>query len=152
MAGRGASAVRSAAVAAAVEHDCREFFAISIRAMDASDIDLPPSALRSLLVLDDLRTCTLGELAEHLALSQSATSRAVDKLVARRLVTRRTASGDRRQVSLAATAAGRRATARLVARRREAIAETLAAMAPEARERLRSGLREFAVAARQGTG
>lgn len=135
--------------AAAVEHDCREFFAISIRAMEASDIDLPPSALRSLLVLDDLRTCTLSELADHLALSQSATSRMVDKLVARRLVSRRPAAGDRRQVSLAATAAGRRATARLVARRREAIAQTLAAMEPDACERLSSGLREFARVAQQ---
>jgi DNA-binding MarR family transcriptional regulator len=136
-------------VAAEVERHSRELFALSIHAMEAPEVDLRPSGLRALLVLDDLGACTLGELAEQLALSQSATSRLVDKLVTRTLVNRRTAASDRRQVELTATPAGRRATAHLVRRRREAIARTMTDMDPADREQLRAGLRAFAVVARQ---
>jgi DNA-binding MarR family transcriptional regulator len=134
--------------AAAVERDSRELFTLSIRAMEASEVDLRPSGLRALLVLDELGTCTLGELADQLALSQSATSRMVDKLVLRKLVNRRTAAHDRRQVSLTATVAGRRATAHLVRRRQEAISAAMASMDEVSREQLRLGLRAFAVVAR----
>lgn len=138
----------TASVAAAVEHDSRELFALSVRALEAPDVDLAPSGLRALLVLDDVGTCTLGELADQLALSQSATSRMVDKLVTRRLIVRHTASEDRRRVTLAATAAGRRATSRLVGRRRDAITSIVDKMTPQDREQLRAGLEAFATAAR----
>lgn len=134
--------------AAAVERDSRELFTLSIRAMESSEVDLRPSGLRALLVLDELGTCTLGELAEQLALSQSATSRMVDKLVLRKLINRRTASHDRRQVSLTATGAGRRATADLVRRRQEAISAAMSLMDDVSREQLRLGLQAFAVVAR----
>jgi DNA-binding MarR family transcriptional regulator len=135
-------------VAAAVEHDSRELFALSVRALEAHDVELPPSGLRALLVLDDIGTCTLGELADQLALSQSATSRMVDKLVTRRLIDRHTATEDRRRVTLAATGAGRRVTARLVRRRSAAITSILNNMAPEDRNQLQTGLKAFAAAAR----
>ena len=136
------------AIAAEVEHDSRELFALSIRAMEAPQVDLRPSGLRALLVLDDLGACTLGELAEELVLSQSATSRLVDKLVSRKLVNRRTAAGDRRQVALTPTAAGRRATTHLVRRRRDVISRTMALMDPADREQLHHGLQAFAAVAR----
>ena len=135
---------------AAVEWDSRELFTLSMRAMEATGVDLRPSGLRALLVLDAVGTCTLGELARQLALSQSATSRLVEKLVLRKLITRRTAVADRRQVRLAATPAGRRATARLVRCRQEAIAETMAQMDAAARQQLQAGLQAFAEAARRG--
>jgi DNA-binding MarR family transcriptional regulator len=141
-------AARELSGAAAVERDSRELFTLSVRAMEASEVDLRPSGLRALLALDELGSCTLGELADHLALSQSATSRLVDKLVLRKLINRRTASHDRRQVSLSATVAGRRATAALVRRRREAISVTMALMDGESREQLRIGLHAFADVAR----
>lgn len=136
-------------MAAAVEHDSRELFALSVRALEAHDVDLPPSGLRGLLVLDDIGSCTLGELADHLTLSQSATSRMVDKLVTRQLIDRQTATDDRRRVTLAATTTGREVTARLVRRRRDAITTLLDKMAPEDRAQLRAGLRAFAAAARR---
>lgn len=134
--------------AAAVERDSRELFTLSVRAMEAAEVDLRPSGLRALLVLDELGTCTLGELADQLALSQSATSRMVDKLVRRKLVNRRTAPHDRRQVSLTSTVAGRRATGQLVRRRQEAISAAMSLMDEESREQLSLGLRAFAAAAR----
>lgn len=138
--------------AAAVERDSRELFTLSIRAMEATEVDLRPSGLRALLVLDEVGACTLGELADHLALSQSATSRMVDKLVARRLVNRRTATHDRRQVTLTPTPAGRRATGRLVRSRQEVISATMAHMDADARHQLQAGLRAFADAARRPRG
>jgi DNA-binding MarR family transcriptional regulator len=134
--------------AAAVERHSRELLVLTIRAMEAADVDLRPSGLRALLVLDDFGPCTLGELAERLALSQSATSRMVDKLVVRKLINRRTATSDRRQVALTPTSAGRRTTARLVQRRREAIAAIMSAMDGGSREQLGAGLEAFADAAR----
>jgi DNA-binding MarR family transcriptional regulator len=142
------SGARPMSIAAAVERDSRELFALSIRAMESRDVDLRPSGLRALLVLDELGSCTLGELSEQLVLSQSATSRLVDKLVLGRLVSRRTAAGDRRQVTLCATAAGRRATASLIRRRCEAISQTMAVMSTQDRDALRTGLRAFAGATR----
>jgi DNA-binding MarR family transcriptional regulator len=134
---------------AEVERDSRELFTLSMQAMEATGVDLRPSGLRALLVLDAVGSCTLGELARQLALSQSATSRLVEKLVLRKLITRRTAVADRRQVRLAPTLAGRRATARLVRQRQQAIAETMAQMDAPAREQLQEGLRAFADAARR---
>jgi DNA-binding MarR family transcriptional regulator len=148
MVGTQNAAVDELTGAAAVERDSRELFTLSIRAMESSEVDLRPSGLRALLVLDELGTCTLGELADSLALSQSATSRMVDKLVLRKLVNRRTASQDRRQVLLTSTVAGRRATAQLIRRRQEAISAAMASMDDESREQLRLGLRAFAVVAR----
>jgi DNA-binding MarR family transcriptional regulator len=142
---------RGWSAAAAVEHDSRELFALTIRVLEAADLDVPLSGLRALLALDDIDTCTLGELAEQLALSQSATSRVVDKLVTRGLVDRQTGDSDRRQVTLRATPVGTRAIARLVDRRREAIAEIMASMSPPDRAQLRSGLNGFADVVRKAS-
>jgi DNA-binding MarR family transcriptional regulator len=134
----------STAAATAVEHDSRELFALTIRVLETIDVDMPVSGLRALLALDDIDTCTLGELAEQLALSQSATSRMVDKLVVGGLVDRRAGDKDRRRVTLRATSVGRRAIGRIVRRRRNAIADIMVSMSPSEREQLRVGLRGFA--------
>ena len=63
--------------------------------------------LAALYVLADGATRTIGDLAEILGRSPSATSRLVDGLVRRRLVDRRSEVEDRRQRSLALTVRGR---------------------------------------------
>jgi len=63
--------------------------------------------LAALYVLADGATRTIGELAEALGRSPSATSRLVDGLVRRRLVERHAEAEDGRQRSLALTARGR---------------------------------------------
>ncbi len=63
--------------------------------------------LAALYVLADGSTTTVGELAEVLGRSASATSRLVDGLVKRRLVERHEEEEDRRQRSLALTQRGK---------------------------------------------
>jgi DNA-binding MarR family transcriptional regulator len=63
--------------------------------------------LAALYVLADGATRTIGELAEVLGRSPSATSRLVDGLVRRRLLERQAEADDRRQRSLALTPRGR---------------------------------------------
>jgi DNA-binding MarR family transcriptional regulator len=62
--------------------------------------------LAALYVLADTGTMTIGDLAEIINRSPSATSRRVDGLVRRRLVERRTEEEDRRQRSLQLTQRG----------------------------------------------
>ena len=62
--------------------------------------------LAALYVLADSGTMTIGDLAEVINRSPSATSRLVDGLVRRRLVERRTEPEDRRQRSLQLTQRG----------------------------------------------
>jgi len=73
--------------------------------------------LAALYVLADGGTTTIGELAEVLARSPSATSRLVDGLSKRRLVERREEPEDRRQRTLVLTPRGQ-ALLRLVDRAR----------------------------------
>ena len=63
--------------------------------------------LAALYVLAEGSTTTIGELAEALRRSPSATSRLVDGLVKRRLVERREEPEDRRQRSIALTQRGK---------------------------------------------
>ncbi len=62
--------------------------------------------LAALYVLADSGTMTVGDLADVINRSPSATSRLVDGLVRRRLVERRTEDEDRRQRSLQLTQRG----------------------------------------------
>ncbi len=73
--------------------------------------------LAALYVLADGGTTTIGELAEVIARSPSATSRLVDGLVRRRLVERREEVEDKRQRTLVLTQRGQ-ALLRLVDRAR----------------------------------
>lgn len=62
--------------------------------------------LAALYVLADAGTTTIGDLADVLGRSSSATSRLADALVRRRLVERRSEADDRRQRSLVLTPRG----------------------------------------------
>jgi DNA-binding MarR family transcriptional regulator len=73
--------------------------------------------LAALYVLADAGTMTVGDVAEAIGRSPSATSRLVDGLVRRRLVERQPEPDDRRQRTLHLTARGR-ATLRAVDRAR----------------------------------
>ena len=69
-------------------------------ASQLADLRLGFTQLAALYVLADGSTTTIGELAEALGRSPSATSRLVDGLVRRRLVERREEPEDRRQRSI----------------------------------------------------
>ena len=75
-------------------------------ASQLGELRLGFTQLAALYVLADGSTTTVGELAESLGRSPSATSRLVDGLVRRRLVERHEEPEDRRQRSLALTQRG----------------------------------------------
>jgi DNA-binding MarR family transcriptional regulator len=75
-------------------------------ASQLGDLRLGFTQLAALYVLADGSTTTIGELAESLGRSPSATSRLVDGLVKRRLVERHEEPEDRRQRSLSLTQRG----------------------------------------------
>jgi DNA-binding MarR family transcriptional regulator len=75
-------------------------------ASQLAELRLGFTQLAALYVLADGGTTTVGELAEQLGRSPSATSRIVEGLVRRRLVERRAEPEDRRQRSLALTHRG----------------------------------------------
>ena len=75
-------------------------------ASQLSELRLGFTQLAALYVLAEGSTTTIGELAEALGRSPSATSRLVDGLVKRRLVERREEPEDRRQRSISLTQRG----------------------------------------------
>jgi DNA-binding MarR family transcriptional regulator len=75
-------------------------------ASQLGDLRLGFTQLAALYVLADGSTTTIGELAESLGRSPSATSRLVDGLTKRRLVESREEPEDRRQRSLTLTQRG----------------------------------------------
>jgi DNA-binding MarR family transcriptional regulator len=76
-------------------------------ATQLGDLRLGFTQLAALYVLAEGRTTTVGDLAEAIGRSPSATSRLIDGLVRRRLVERRPETEDRRQRSLRLTPRGR---------------------------------------------
>jgi DNA-binding MarR family transcriptional regulator len=76
-------------------------------ATQLGDLRLGFTQLAALYVLAEGRTTTVGDLAETIGRSPSATSRLIDGLVRRRLVERRPETEDRRQRTLSLTPRGR---------------------------------------------
>jgi len=76
-------------------------------ASQLGDLRLGFTQLAALYVLADGNTLTVGELAEAINRSPSATSRLIDGLVRRRLVERRAEEEDKRQKTLRLTPRGR---------------------------------------------
>ena len=113
---------------------------------------LPASQFRALVVLDHHEGINLGSLADLLGTTPPLASRLCDRLQAVGFVERALSKHSRRELSLHLSERGRAYLNRVRARRREHVAATLAALAPEAREALFAGLTAFRVAARRERG
>ena len=83
----------------------REFVAGIVRAFGNFDFSLPQMA--TLLLLDEEGELTIKQVAEDLGRSVSATSRLLDQLVERGMVSRRGDERDRRVTRVAITERGR---------------------------------------------
>lgn len=79
-------------------------------------------------------------LAAALEISQPGTARAIDRLVARRLVSRERGRRDARETRLELTTAGRRVVATIHAARHDVLAEALAPLGAAERRRLEATL------------
>ena len=123
-----------------------------MRAMDDAAHELSPSALRALLALDERGPCKLAVLAAELRLSQSATSRLIDRLVDNGLVDRTASPDSRREIRISATADGQKITRRVLLCRQQAIDDVVRAMDPDDVRQLLAGLAAFAAAASDQTG
>lgn len=130
-----------------LERHSRALFALTMRAMDDAAGELSPSALRALLALDELGACKLADLSDQLRLSQSATSRLVDRLVDSGLVERAASPDSRREIRVSATPAAQRITRRVLRCRQQAIDDVIRKMHPDEVRRLLVGLAAFAAAA-----
>lgn len=131
----------------AVLHASRALVAVAARslALVADEVTLPQ--YRALVVLAGRGPQSLAELATSLNVNPSTATRMSDRLVAKGLLRRRTASRDRRQVRLALTEAGRAVVAEVTALRRREIARIVDAVPADRRRHLVESLTAFAEAA-----
>jgi DNA-binding MarR family transcriptional regulator len=85
-----------------------------------ADLTLPQFRLLKLVAMTDAQT--IGDVARFLGISNAAASKAVDKLVRRKLLRRTEAEADRREIRLALTEASRTLLETYDARRDEKLA------------------------------
>lgn len=110
---------------------------------ETDDEPLEHAQARALEAVVNHAPCSLGQLAAALHLDPSSTSRAVDRLVRRDLVTRKRATDDRRAVVIEPTAEGARRHSAIMDRAASAMAEILAVFTISEREQLASQLERF---------
>jgi DNA-binding MarR family transcriptional regulator len=125
-----ASTVREAeldAVTDAVLLSSRALVAVASRSIAAVDESVTLPQFRALVVLARADAgLNVGELAHELRIQPSTATRLCDRLVRRRLARRRVNPGNRREVNIMLTAAGRDLVAEVTRRRRREIASIMA--------------------------
>ena len=119
----------------------------SIASLGEGDAGLTLVQFRALLLIVDGRADTPGDLATLLEIHPSNATRLVDRLVAKDLVGREAADGDRRAVPLGPTAAGRSVVSRVLRHRRRMLAEILGNLEPGEAYAIGTALARAAVAA-----
>lgn len=113
---------------------------------DLADLDLTPAQAEALLFLVRHDPACVGDLADGLDVSYPAATKAVDRLVAKGLVTRKESERDRRQSELTVTDAGREVIVRMRLARRQRLETIFARMAPDDQRALLKGLKGFIAA------
>ncbi|WP_233265567.1 MarR family winged helix-turn-helix transcriptional regulator [Leifsonia sp. AG29] len=103
--------------------------------------------LRVLMLIELSGPQTLGGVAAELGVHASNATRTCEKLVQARLITRREDATDRRFVRLELTRKGRQLVERVIAERREAMADILRRVPAADRDTVARGFRLFADAA-----
>lgn len=131
----------------AVLHASRALVAVAARSLAsvADEVTLPQ--YRALVVLAAHGPQSLAELATYLGVNPSTATRMSDRLVAKGLVRRRTASDDRRKIRLALSESGRAVVAEVTQLRRTEIAQIVEAVPGGRRRQLVVSLTAFAEAA-----
>jgi DNA-binding MarR family transcriptional regulator len=131
--------------AAFVEAEFTRLWASMERAVDELGGTVPASQLRALLIIDDSGVLPPSRLAAALGISPSGAGRLCDRMAAAGLLRREQAAGTRREITLAATAAGQRLAGWIRGRRRAVLAHELGSMSADGRQALARGLSELAV-------
>ena len=132
--------------ARALERSLRRTVVTLQRVLDRVDPQVTPVQLWCLGELRARGSATVGDVAAAVGVVPSTASRAVDRLVAAGLVSRRTGHGDRRQVALRLTSGGDRLLDEVFEERAGALGGTLARMDDDDRAALLRGAEAFAAA------
>jgi DNA-binding MarR family transcriptional regulator len=134
-------------IADAVLRASRALVAVAARSLAtvADDVTLPQ--YRALIELAARGPLRLADLADALTVDRSTATRMCDRLVRKRLVTRRRGSEDRRVVRVSLTAAGLELVAEVSRRRRAEIRRIVRRMPAESRPLVVTALQAFAEAA-----
>lgn len=93
--------------------------------------DLSVPQFRALLYVNRHAGASLSDVAEHLGLSLPSVSKLIDRLVARGLITRESASDDRRRMVLTLTPDGQAALRAAAQATQARLADRLAALSPD---------------------
>jgi DNA-binding MarR family transcriptional regulator len=124
----------------------RDFIFVVVRTFEDFDYSLPQMA--TLLLLDEEGELTIKQVAELLGRSVSATSRLLDQLVVRGMITRREDERDRRAKRVAITERGRALIATLEQRRADAQIAVMEYLSAEERAQVRRAMALLAEAGR----
>lgn len=136
------------AVTDAVLLSSRALVAVASRSIAAVDEAVTLPQFRALVVLDRADAgLIVGELAHELRIQPSTATRLCDRLVRRRLARRRVNSGNRREVTILLTAAGRELVAEVTRRRRREIGSIMAKVPAAQRTAIIDALTAFREAA-----
>ncbi|MEO8697181.1 MAG: MarR family transcriptional regulator [Acidimicrobiales bacterium] len=125
----------------------RVLVAVAARSIAESADDVTLPQYRALFVLSSRGPQTVGSLAVSLSVHPSTATRLCDRLVAKRLVLRKSTPDNRREVCVSLAARGKRLVDDVTERRREDIAAIVQRIPNEARVKVVDALRAFAAAA-----
>lgn len=125
----------------------RVLVAVAARSLAAHETDVSLQQYRALVVLGSRGSLRPVDLAEALGVEPLTSTRLCDRLVDKRLISRRRQDGDRREVRLDLTERGRKLLAEVTDRRRSEIARILAAVPAAQRQGLVGAFRAFGQAA-----
>jgi DNA-binding MarR family transcriptional regulator len=124
----------------------RVLVAVASRSIAAVDGTVTLPQFRALVVLDQADR-TVGDLARELRVQPSTATRLCDRLVAKRLVTRTTDPGNRREVRIRLSAAGQRIVREATDRRRREIGSIMERVPARQRATIVRALTTFRTAA-----
>ncbi len=121
----------------------RVFVGIATATLEEVAADLTLPQFRALAAVDARGPCSVGELAEELRVHASTATRMSRRLVAKKLVARRSAHHDRREQVVTLTPAGRQLVNTVTRRRREEIAAIVEKLPSTQRRAMVRALRAF---------
>ena len=125
----------------------RVLVAVAARSLVAAEEQVSLAQYRVLVVLASRGPNRLADLAEALGVSPSTATRVCDRLVAKRLIRRHRAHGDRREIRVGLTEDGRKLVGEVTQSRRREIHRLVAAIPASARAEVVSALHAVADAA-----
>lgn len=125
----------------------RALVAVAARSLATVAEDVTLAQYRVLVVLASRGPQRLADLADALGVDRSTATRMCDRLVRKRLVSRRRLSEDRRGVRISLSAGGAELVAEVSRRRRDEIGRIVQRMPAAHRERVVKALHAFADAA-----